>query len=119
MRRPMSHPCSGPMVSRVRSTIRASDPCSTSVFSSFMRLLVGRLQENRTPLVGSQQEADGHSSRNGKCTIPAAQVLKTENAKMNDPAWGVGLSFCDFGFQDLSCRNRAISISPSVGPNDV
>src|SRR5262245_58202612 len=47
---------------------------------------------------------------NGKCTIPAAQVLKSEDAKVNGLVVGFNRSFCDFGFQDLSCRNRALSI---------
>src|SRR5262245_49284002 len=51
---------------------------------------------------------------NGNRTIPATQVLKSEDAKVNVLVCSSPRSFCDFGFQDLSCRNRSISVSPKI-----
>src|ERR1700691_1337140 len=44
----MPHPCWGPSVSRVRNTMKAREPCSTSVFSFAMVCPFGSLQEYTT-----------------------------------------------------------------------
>src|SRR5690348_10840516 len=62
MRRAMPYPCKAPSTSRVLSTISASVPCRTSVFSFMTRLPFGFLQVAcHTPLLESNRAmAEGH-----------------------------------------------------------